>query len=132
MGMRLRMVLVAGAVALGVAGCGREMLVATEAAPAPAWSTCEISHVDGWWGVYGATSEPRGTEFTFTLTVDGEATEYPLVAKAGSIYVDGELYGHPDGYVDDGTNTDFGFTSADMPYSEGGSGHVTLRGRTVC
>lgn len=130
--------MVAGAVSL--AGCGLAAQESLEAAPAAPWSTCEIVHASegtgtDWWGVYGATSEPRGTKFTYLLTVDGETTEYPLVAKAGSILVNGVRYGPQDADTDDGLNTSFGFTSADMPSVPVGhqvSARVTLRGETIC
>lgn len=100
--------------------------------PGP-WSVCEIVHADGYWGVYGATGLPRGTTFTFTIHSDEGTRTIPLVARAGSIVIGGVLYGHADGYVDDGTNTNFGTTSADMPYATGlVTAAVTLDGTPVC
>ena len=97
------------------------------------WSACEIVHADGYWGVYGATSLPRGTVFTFTIHSDEGTRTIPLVARAGSIVIGGVLYGHADGYVDDGTNTNFGTTSADMPHATGQvTASVTLDGAPVC
>lgn len=129
-----------------------EQVVAPEPAPEPApaevpvvwpipsapvvagpWSVCEVVHADGYWGVYGATSLPRGTVFTFTIDSDEGTRTIPLVARAGSIVIGGVLYGHADGYVDDGTNTNFGTTSADMPYATGPvTATVTLDGAPVC
>lgn len=94
---------------------------------------CEISHASSTdaagvaheaWGVYGVTSLPRGTVFTFTLTVDGNTKSIPLTAKAGSILISGKVYGNPDGYTDDGTNV-FGNTQQDMPFLVGPHGAVS-------
>lgn len=106
-------------------------------APPPEGRTvCEIVHSGDLWGVYGTTTLPRGTVFTLTVTTDGVTQTVPLVATAGSIVVGGVLYGHQDGYIDDGTNTDFGNTSEDMVRLPAGHGPVVARvtqgGTTHC
>lgn len=127
------------------AGCAE---VVTESAPIKVSSAlvngqdsiCEIvtagNDMRDFYGVYGATELERGTEFTFTMTYDDQIQTVPMIAKAGSIYVNEKLYGHYDGYVDDGTNTNFGFTSQDMPKIDKPHGavnaRVTLRGRPIC
>lgn len=129
------------------AGCAA---VAADPAPAPDKvsadlvngedSICEINHAANsqwdFYGVYGATKLARGTVFTLILEHDNKIETFPMVAQAGSIYVNGKLYGHYDGYIDDGTNTNFGFSSADMPMLPVGHGLVNARvdqgGQTIC
>lgn len=102
-------------------------------------TVCEITHVvyeqTDTYGVYGATGLPRGTVFTFTLTVDGTTRSVPLVAKAGAAQVNGTTYGNPDGYTDNGGNV-FGSTHQDMvslPATHGPvSASVTLAGQAFC
>lgn len=100
---------------------------------------CEITHVvyeqTDTYGVYGATGLPRGTVFTFTLTVDGTTRNVALTARAGAAQVNGTTYGNPDGYTDNGGNV-FGSTQQDMvslPAVHGlVSAVVTQGGATVC
>ena len=102
-------------------------------------SACEIDHADNvngdFWGAKGMTEHPRGTVFTFTLSADGRTWTVPLVARAGSIVVNGVLYGPVDGYTDAG-QTNFGNTSADMPMLPPDHGPVTatvtLDGQVIC
>lgn len=103
-------------------------------------AVCEITTAGNdardFYGVYGATKLDRGTEFVYTMAYDGKVEQTSMIAQAGSIYVNGKLYGHFDGYVDDGTNTNFGFNSDNMPRIDKPHGtvraFVTLRGQTIC
>lgn len=106
----------------------------------PVFTVCEI--VTGgafgktFVGVYGATSHPRGTVFTVHIDVDDQHLAIPMVARPGSIVVRGVLYGHEDGYVDDGTNTNFGLNSTNMPGFLEPHGPITawveLNGTAIC
>lgn len=81
-------------------------------------SECEITHaasgVFDVWGVYGYSTLPRGTVFTYTLTADGVTQTVVLASKAGGVLIHGTQHGNPDGYTDDGTSV-FGNVQTDIP-----------------